>query len=298
MNREEAKDILQLCRPDHLEDLNDPVFKEALERLEQDPELKVWFEEQQLLDAEICAELCRITPPVELQALILSGMQAKVDQSAGIPTNNSEEEDPSGKRLGPVSIPVSNRSKILPFQSLIGIAAVILFASVLLIVLRKESTQQPVGNSLSMEESASNSPVNVASIPDIIEFLGQQIANFNGSQFEKRGARINELQNYLASSGVPSPTEIPNPLKTTPTIGCVSFQYNNTQMSMICFKNGQIYHLITIDKADLEKNLPNGIHPEAEFFEYQRQAFKIWSQGEHIYILSTEGTKEDIPEFI
>ena len=50
MDREEAQNILQLCRPDNSEDRNDPLIAEALELLNQDAELRAWFEEQQALD--------------------------------------------------------------------------------------------------------------------------------------------------------------------------------------------------------------------------------------------------------
>ena len=52
MDREEAQYILQLCRPDNSEDRNDPLIAEALELLNQDAELRAWFEEQQALDTK------------------------------------------------------------------------------------------------------------------------------------------------------------------------------------------------------------------------------------------------------
>jgi hypothetical protein len=35
-----------------------------------------------------------------------------------------------------------------------------------------------------------------------------------------------------------------------------------------------------------------------KIYEFNKQAFKVWSKGEQIYILSVEGTKENLPEFI
>jgi hypothetical protein len=297
MNSEEAKDILQLCRPDHFEDLNDPLVKEALETLEQDSELCAWFEEQQMVDVAICAELGRIMPSPQLKTSILSGMQERVVKLDGNSENMPKEKGRSHKTTE--STAASNSSKILWFRPWVGIAAAFLFASVLLVLSRKESTLQVANKSLPASESVSDSAVNVAGIPDIIQFLGQQIADFNGSKFDKRSEQINELQSYLALSGMPNPTEIPQHLEAAPTIGCVTFDYDGTQMSMICFKNGQVYHLITVNKADLGKSrLSDDAHSKVQIFEHQKQAFKVWSEGDQIYILSTEGTKENIPEFI
>ena len=68
---------------------------------------------------------------------------------------------------------------------------------------------------------------------------------------------------------------------------------------MICFKNGKVYHLITIDKADLgSNNLLDKTPIEADIYKHQKQAFKVWSAGDQIHILCVEGTEEDLPEFI
>ena len=53
MERDEAKAILELCRPGILKTKEDPMIAEALEMLETDAELNAWFEEQQTLDGRI-----------------------------------------------------------------------------------------------------------------------------------------------------------------------------------------------------------------------------------------------------
>ena len=300
MNSEEAKDILQLCRPDHAEDLDDPLIKEAFEKLEQDSELCAWFEEQQIVDAAIFMELARVMPPPHLKKSILSGMRQRVVQYDKDQANVLKEMDqPDGRVTTSNSTPKNSDSKVLWFRPWIGIAALFLFASILFVFSIKESTPEVANKNLSADEFASGSSVDTAGIPDIIQFLSQQIADFKDSKFDKRSEQVNELQSYLALYGMPSPSEIPQKLESASTIGCVTFTYGNTPMSMICFKNGRVYHLITVDKADLDKNsLLDYSASGAKIFEYNKKAFKLWSKGQQIYILSVEGTKENLPKFI
>ena len=63
---------------------------------------------------------------------------------------------------------------------------------------------------------------------------------------------------------------------------------------MICFKNGNVYHLITADKATYPDVLP----AEPAVYQCTDKAFKLWVDGNQVKILSVHGTKEDIPEFI
>ena len=93
MDRQEAHNILQLCRPDNLEDRNDPLIAEALEQLKQDAELSAWFDEQQVFDNEISAELNKINPPEDLKASILVGMKAHASQSELLMGDVAEEEE-------------------------------------------------------------------------------------------------------------------------------------------------------------------------------------------------------------
>lgn len=299
MNSEEAKNILQLCRPDHVEDINDPLITEAFEQLEQDSELCAWFEEQQILDMAIYAEFARIAPPQNLQMSILNGMQERAAQNEPETEEDSKDENSLLKPIELASTASGKSSQTSWFRPWMGIAAIFVFAGIFLVLPRRESTPQIAGNTQPAVISTSSTFTNTAGIPDLIQFLGQQIDEFNGSKFEKRSAQIDDLQSYLRLAGMPNPTSVPQRLEALPTIGCVTFDYNGTKLSMICFKNGQVYHLITANKADFDKDpLPNYSSSEAKFFEHKKQAFKLWSEGDQIYILSTEGTKEAIPEFI
>lgn len=293
MDREEAQNILQLCRPDNLEDRNDPLIAEALELLSQDAELSTWFDEQQSIDAEVSAELNQIEPPADLKASILAGMRAHAAQ-AEQQANGSLEGDEALDQSIPFpsqSNSDSHRGWLRPWM---GAAAALVIAGVILLQTGGQQSTQLANN------ASTNTPaVATAGVPNVIEFLAQQISEFNGSKFDKRGNQIDELQSHLASTGMPNPASIPTQLSKLEALGCVTFDFENTKLSMICFKDGQVYHLITAEKATFPKDCaPNCSKAKPVFFEAKQQAFKIWSEGDQVFILTTKGTEADIPNFI
>ncbi len=72
MNNQEAKLILQACRPGG-QDASDPMFAEALEQVRGDPELQQWFADQCAYDARIGSKLKEAIPiPPDLKASLLA----------------------------------------------------------------------------------------------------------------------------------------------------------------------------------------------------------------------------------
>ena len=59
MQREEAKQLLELCRPEQENDRQDPALADAFALLATDSELRAWFDEQQATDARISEKIGR-----------------------------------------------------------------------------------------------------------------------------------------------------------------------------------------------------------------------------------------------
>jgi anti-sigma factor RsiW len=75
MNTREAKLVLRAWRPgDEGED--GTVFREALERVRDEPELAAWLEREQAFDRAVGAALKRVSPPDGLRQAILIGGRA------------------------------------------------------------------------------------------------------------------------------------------------------------------------------------------------------------------------------
>jgi hypothetical protein len=273
MTREEAKQLLELCRPGNQEDRQDPALAVAFALLETDAELKSWFDQQQAVDARISQQINTLEAPADLKASILAGMHL---HRAHATEENSEPIIPF-----PHEAKQTARPRAWWQSPWTGIAALLVVMMVILNVPKSESPDNQAA---------------LAGLPPVIQFLSQEISSLksNQLQFDKRDSNAGNLQTFLASSQAPSPQSIPNYLDKMPTLGCITFEYEGAKLSMICFKNGEVYHLITAEKATFPGTLPTS----PEVFECKDKAFRVWVEGEQVKILSVEGTKEDIPEFI
>jgi len=286
MDREEAKNILQLCRPGVESDLNDPLIAEAFEFLERDSELQIWFEDQQAFDAQICEQLESIKPPADLKASILAGMRAHQKIATAPEPDPDAAPEPFLHATGP-STPkedkvISKTNKAWWRNPWVGIAALFVFMMIIINAPSRNDTQL-----------AQNDP-SLASLPAILPFLSDQIDDMTIFGFDKKDEQAHQLQTFLANSGAPSPRKLCDKLASVPTIGCVTFEFNDAKLSMICFKEGEVFHLITADAADFPQACPK----QPQIYEIRDKAFKVWVEGDQLNILTIHGTKNDIPEYI
>lgn len=281
MDREEAKHILQLCRPGNDDDRNDPLIAAALDRLSSDAELQAWFEDQQAFDAQVSDSLSRIEPPTDLKTSILAGMRAHQTQPSALNDHQAVEHGaPHTDSSTPFPDPADRTAYRSWFKPWMGMAAgIALTFAILSRPIPEESVQ-----------IAANPKLATASVPNVIEFLANEISALKSSKLDKRDAQLSALQSHLSGTGMPCPHSIPPALDNLPTIGCVTFDYNGTKLSLICFRNGQMYHLITADKASFPARCSE--HPQ--LFECQQQAFKLWTEGDQVMILCTEGALEQL----
>jgi hypothetical protein len=84
MNSDAAKEILSAYRSSD-RDGADPFFREALDQMERDGELKKWFEEQHGVDRAIRDKLASIQPPADLQAKILAQIRGQKVRRFALP---------------------------------------------------------------------------------------------------------------------------------------------------------------------------------------------------------------------
>ncbi|MFP4157663.1 MAG: hypothetical protein ACLFU4_08610 [Opitutales bacterium] len=280
MHRDEAKHILELCRPGNHEDRQDPLIAEALGMLETDAELRAWFEAQQTLDARIADVYNEFAPPSDLKASILAGMRAHAVHSRREEETGAIFPGPHNEKDRPTA------SRAWWRNPWIGIAAVFAVLLALSGVTQQRSAQTPQPGGATIN----------AGVPDMIQFLAREI-NHLGSRggFDKASDEPEALRAYLTRVGSPSPSKLPRQLENNPSLGCFSFDYEGVPIGMICFKQEQVVHLITVRKSDC----PQSFRPEQPtFYEVDDQAFKAWTDEDLVYILSTKGGKEKLPKMI
>lgn len=271
MDRDEAKKILELCRPGVAEDLQDPGLKAALALLETDPELADWFEAQQSVDARISGSLNTIEAPADLKDTILAGMRL---HEANRNASYDLEETISFPQ------PSAKDGRSWWRSPWTGMAA--LFA-IMMVVLNLPDGQ------------LSGTQVADADLPPVLQFLSKEISTPKTWEFDKKDQNPMALRAFLESSNAPTPGTIPECLAEMTSIGCVVFEYSKeAKLSMICFKNGEVYHLITADKATYPDAIPEG----PALYQCTDKAYKLWVDGDQVKILTIHGSKEEIPEFI
>ena len=271
MTREEAQHILELIRPDHDGDWDDPFVREALELLETDAELRAWHEATLTADRRISRSLGAIPVPADLKSSILAGMRMHA-------TGHDEEpaEFPESETLIP------RRSRIWWRQPWVAVAACLLLVFGVALDMNLSRSGQKL-----RAETASR-----AGIPDFVNFLSEQIPSFRG--FDRTSRDAEELRSFLASQGDPTPQALPGKLNQAPSLGCVTFTRDGTKFSMICFKGEVVYHLITVNRSELAEPLPSA----PQFFECNGQTFRVWTEGDQVLILSVKGSKEQFSEII
>lgn len=270
MDRNEAKTILELVRSGCPDDREDPLIAEALEQLDQDAELRAWFEAEQAVDARIAESFAQIEPPVDLKAHILAGMRAQA-----LAENRRPHEDTTSAAWW--------RTPWL------AVAAVFALLFALAVLPRNEPAEQGI-----VTFEPATPPPQQAGIPGMIDFLAAHLEALPNVAFEKKSEHPESLKAYLASVGTPSPSHLPAAMESKSSIGCFSLNYNNAKMGTICFNNGQPVHLTTVMKTDCMGEFPS----EPMIYETRGQAFKVWTVGHEVYILSVEGSKENLPDWM
>ncbi len=275
MTREEAQHILHLCRPGRDDDRDDPLIAEAAALLDSDPELREWFDAQQSFDAEFAEELSKVRPPADLRSSILAGMRAHA--RAPRPQTGAER---AALVAGRDDLPTGDRAWWR--RPWIGVAAAAAAVALLLLL--------PQPNPPAAQDNA----VATAGVPDVVRFLAGQIESLPDRGLDKMDDRMGELTAYLAAKTAPTPGRIPGKLDAMAPLGCVAFDYHGIKLSMICFNNGAVYHLVTVQQSDLNEALPN----RPRVYQLGEQAFRLWQENGKVYILSTHGDTETINEII
>jgi len=273
MTRDEAKELLQLCRPGNEDDRNAPELAEAFAMLDADSGLREWFEAQQAFDARFADALAGIEAPAELKDRLLARESGSPEPGAKAP--------PIGGRENPGSTAPSWWRKARPALAAAAVAVLAFVAA--------RTWQTPdVGPA-----SASPAPA-VAGVPDVVRFLSEQIEALPRRGLDKMDHRLHELTVFLAQKEAPTPALIPVAMKDAPPIGCAAFDYGDAKISMICFRNGTVYHLSVVRKGDIPDH--ETLHPGD--FQVGAYAFRLWEEGDQVHILTTQGNIDDLPENI
>jgi hypothetical protein len=111
------------------------------------------------------------------------------------------------------------------------------------------------------------------------------------------------IRAYLAQNQAPADYVLPTALQNAAITGCAVEGWQNVKVSMICFRTGRPLPpnqssdlwLFVVDRAAL-KNAPAAGPPR--FTAVNRLITAVWTQGDKVYLLGTEGDESMIRKFI
>jgi hypothetical protein len=111
------------------------------------------------------------------------------------------------------------------------------------------------------------------------------------------------IRAYLSQNHAPADFILPEALKKTALAGCAVEGWQDTKVSMICFRTGKPLPpgeqsdlwLFVIDRASL-KDLSIGENPQ--YFKVNRLITATWTKGDKIYLLGTDGDEQTIRQYL
>lgn len=112
-----------------------------------------------------------------------------------------------------------------------------------------------------------------------------------------------QIRAYLAQNHAPADFVLPKALMQSALTGCAVEGWQNTKVSMICFRTAKSVAaggqsdlwLFVVDRASV-KDAPADVLPQ--FSKVNRLITATWTQGGKLYVLGTEGDKETIKQYL
>ena len=263
MNRDEAKIILQLYRPDTA-DAEDPQIAEALALAKQDLELARWLEEHCARQNALREKFRQIETPAGLKEQIIS------------------EQAVFSKRN-------SRREKVVLVSAVTAIAISLAVIAPLYFPRGGNENQagvnQPDFNTLADYQ---NQMAYVAT--------GGYAMNFPTND-------LMQIRAYLAQNSAPSDYILPAPLEKTSATGCAIEGWQGKKVSMICFRTGKPLPpgqqgdlwLFVVDRISV-KGAPDAASPK--FAKVNQLITATWTQGGKLYLLATQGDEQALRKFL
>jgi hypothetical protein len=119
----------------------------------------------------------------------------------------------------------------------------------------------------------------------------------NESRFDAQSHNANELVAWLRANHAPTAQTLPQNLDRLESLGCKTFSWNGIPISVICFKrqDGGLIHLVTANASGARDRALKG---KAEFLQQAHWATATWREGEVVYMLALEGSRDQLRAYL
>jgi hypothetical protein len=116
------------------------------------------------------------------------------------------------------------------------------------------------------------------------------------SRFDFQSHNSAQLVAWLADNRAMTATEIPDRLMGMQSLGCKTFSWNGTDVSVICFvSDGREVHLV-MTKASAVAN--RALKSEPQMVQRGDWATATWRSGEMVYMLALEGSPDQLRSYL
>src|SRR5437667_2267932 len=119
----------------------------------------------------------------------------------------------------------------------------------------------------------------------------------NELSFDAQSHNAHELLAWLRANYAPAAQKFPDNLDKLSSLGCKTFSWNGTPVSVICFvrKNGELIHLVTINaRATVDRTR----RQEANLVQRGGWATATWREGDRVYMLALKGSRDQLRSYL
>jgi hypothetical protein len=119
----------------------------------------------------------------------------------------------------------------------------------------------------------------------------------NESKFDAQSRNSSDLVNWLRANHAPAAEKVPDNLAKLTSLGCKTFSWNGTPVSVICFMrpDGGLIHLVAT-------NVTPATQPKAKMkptvVKEGEWTTATWREGDQIFMLALEGSPEQLRPFL
>ena len=119
----------------------------------------------------------------------------------------------------------------------------------------------------------------------------------NESRFDIQSHKPAELVSWLHSNHAPVADKLPSNLDNLESLGCKTFSCHGVPVSVICFMrpDGGLLHLLTTNASPLSDRV---FQAEAKFVQQGEWATATWREGERVYMLALEGSRDQLQSYL
>ena len=255
MDKAAVKTALGAYRAGH-RDAGDPAFAEALREAARNPELAAWLAEQQRFDALMAAALQQAPPPAGLKESIL--------RAAG-----SDGKPFPGAAATPFARP-------RPVAWLAMAAALALAFALGRLTLPRAAGPAAAGragaNRLALQAIAYTGKMPAL---QFVCFDAAEVAHW--VQEKATAMRMGQF--------------LDKPVASMRMIGSSAAQWEGKPVIMIALQNGQQMAMLYVVRA---ADFPDAVHGAGEIMEKDGWISKTGRHGDHLYVLATKGTRQNL----